>query len=416
MVRHGELVVEIGETTRDALERAAGAGGADRAASSARRARKWESEADDVVSEVRAATERIDEAAWLLELVEAADDIADNLEEAAFYITLLAPGRPSRVVAERIRRMCALVLASARQHLRALYLAGEVQGGGAREDMDAFLEAVYSVVSLERDADQAQRDVHAAIVDQQCEATELFVLVEVTRGLEEAADALMHSAQRLRDQVLGGVVRAGTPARRPTPPGARPSSTTQLGGDLYVIGDADGPLPGPETVGAKAHGLARMVQAGLRVPEAVVLTTALSRRLLAGGSDAELGELLERAAGALEAQTGRRLGSRRRPLLVSVRSGAAVSMPGMLETVLDVGLSELTVRAVVAQTGNPRLAWDCFRRLVESFAGVSTDARSSPSSRPCRRDWPRRKSNAHSTSRREPSRSSRAAISTGSSI
>ena len=309
VVRHGELVVEIGETTRDALERAAGPGGADRAASSARRARKWESEADDLVSEVRAATERIDEAAWLLELVEAADDIADNLEEAAFYITLLAPGRPSRVVAERIRRMCALVLASARQHLRALYLAGEVQGGGAREDMDAFLEAVYSVVSLERDADQAQRDVHAAIVEQQCEATELFVLVEVTRGLEEAADALMHSAQRLRDQVLGGVVRAGTPARRPTPPGARPSSTTQLGGDLYVIGDADGPLPGPETVGAKAHGLARMAQAGLRVPEAVVLTTALSRRLLVGGSDAELGELLERAAGALEAQTGRRLGA-----------------------------------------------------------------------------------------------------------
>jgi pyruvate,orthophosphate dikinase len=370
VIRHGELVVEIGEAARDALERAAGPGERGRAVAAAKRAREWESAADDVVSQVRSTAARGDEAAWQLDLVEGADDVADNLEEAAFYLTLLVPGRPSQPVADQARRMCALVVSSARRYLRALHLAGEVQRGGPREEMDAFLEAVHAVVAFERDADDAQRDVHTAIVAERPEAAELFVLLSAVGGLEEAADALMHSAQRLREQVLGTVVREAAPPRRPGPPTAQPRRAVPSGGDLFVIGDGERPIPDVDTLGAKAHGLARMAAVGLRVPEAVVITTGASSRLLAGRGDHVLGELLEQAAGALEAQTGRRLGSRRRPLLVSVRSGAPVSMPGMLETVLDVGLSDLTVRAVVAQTGNPRLAWDCFRRLVESFATV----------------------------------------------
>ena len=72
----------------------------------------------------------------------------------------------------------------------------------------------------------------------------------------------------------------------------------------------------------------------------------------------------------LEAATGLRLGAARRPLLVSVRSGAAVSMPGMMETVLDVGLNAETVEALIRLTGNPRLAWDSYRRLVQGYAEV----------------------------------------------
>ena len=63
-------------------------------------------------------------------------------------------------------------------------------------------------------------------------------------------------------------------------------------------------------------------------------------------------------------------GSARRPLLVSVRSGAALSMPGMLETVLDVGLNDRAVEGLIRLTGNPRLAWDSYRRLVQGFAEV----------------------------------------------
>ena len=77
-----------------------------------------------------------------------------------------------------------------------------------------------------------------------------------------------------------------------------------------------------------------------------------------------------RGAGRSERSTGLDLGSATRPLLLSVRSGAPVSMPGMLETVLNVGLCEVSIRGLIALTGNPRLAWDSYRRLVESFAAV----------------------------------------------
>ena len=80
--------------------------------------------------------------------------------------------------------------------------------------------------------------------------------------------------------------------------------------------------------------------------------------------------MLARALEALESGTSLCVGSSRRPLLLSVRSGAPVSMPGMLETVLNVGMCDIAVAGMIALTGNPRLAWDCYRRLVESFAGV----------------------------------------------
>ena len=374
ITRHGELVVEIGEATRDELERAltdAGDAGAERDGADAQRAREWEHAADEIVSRVRAYLERTDEPEALLALVEAADDIADSLEDAAFNLTLLRAPGPGPEIAGQLRGMCRMVLASARAHLRAVTLAADVQRGASREEMDAFLEAAHEVVSLERETDDAQRAVHAALVASSPPAADLFVLVEVTGALEQAADALMHTALLLRDQVLDRAVRSQAPVRR-SEAAVAPERVLPSSEDVYVLGETAGPLPGPDTIGAKAHGLARMARAGLRVPAAVVLTTAVSRRGLAGGGqgDQELGELTATALGALEAATGLRLGDRLRPLVVSVRSGAPVSMPGMLETVLDVGLSERTVAGFAADTGNPRLAWDCYRRLVESFASA----------------------------------------------
>src|SRR5208337_2320866 len=73
-----------------------------------------------------------------------------------------------------------------------------------------------------------------------------------------------------------------------------------------------------------------------------------------------------------------RFGAPRRPLLVSVRSGAAVSMPGMMETVLDVGLNAVTVEALIRLTGNPRLAWDSYRRLIQGYAEVVAQLPTAP--------------------------------------
>ena len=131
------------------------------------------------------------------------------------------------------------------------------------------------------------------------------------------------------------------------------------------------PTRGAEAVGGKAWNLMRMGAAGLPVPQGFVLTTDWCRAAHAGEiDDVRLAKALDSGLKTLEARTGLRLGSARRPLLVSVRSGAPVSMPGMLETVLDIGLNSETIDGLIAHSGNPRLAWDSYCRLVRGYAEV----------------------------------------------
>jgi pyruvate,orthophosphate dikinase len=136
----------------------------------------------------------------------------------------------------------------------------------------------------------------------------------------------------------------------------------------------DGPdeLPTKDMVGSKAHNLMRMARRGLSVPPGFVLGTGLCRAYLEAGDAAldGLGEMLERELEGLGVRAGRGFGDPKRPLLVSVRSGAPVSMPGMMETVLNIGLTGATLRGLLRLTGNPRLAADCQRRLVQQFAEV----------------------------------------------
>jgi pyruvate, orthophosphate dikinase len=136
----------------------------------------------------------------------------------------------------------------------------------------------------------------------------------------------------------------------------------------------------PEVAGSKAAMLSRMARLGLRVPPAFVMPTALCRPLGRDGHAAEqaLVEGLSQGVRRLEAATGRKFGDSRRPLLVSVRSGAARSMPGMLSTVLDVGLNAETVRGLIRLTGDPRMAWDSYRRFVQGYAEVVGDAPAAP--------------------------------------
>src|SRR5665811_2261376 len=128
----------------------------------------------------------------------------------------------------------------------------------------------------------------------------------------------------------------------------------------------------PEEMGFKAYNLARMATVGMPVPAAFVLSTAFCRDYYAakGALPEGFRDLLRGNLRELERLSGLSFGGERRPLLVSVRSGAAVSMPGMLDTVLNVGLNDATVAGLVRMTGNPRLAWDSYRRLIQSFAEV----------------------------------------------
>ncbi len=133
-------------------------------------------------------------------------------------------------------------------------------------------------------------------------------------------------------------------------------------------------------MGIKAFNLARMVRLGLPVPPAFVLGTAYCRcwHLEPERTRRRLAVVLKEELHWLQSVTGLGLGDTRNPLLVSVRSGAAVSMPGMMDSLLNIGLCDATVHGLMRLTGNPRLVWDSYCRLVRSFAEVVFGASPQP--------------------------------------
>jgi pyruvate,orthophosphate dikinase len=143
-----------------------------------------------------------------------------------------------------------------------------------------------------------------------------------------------------------------------------------------------------EVMGFKAFNLARMARIGIAVPAAFVLGTRHCAEFLDGGGtlSVETRAQIRSCTRRLEEGSGLGLGSPRRPLILSVRSGAPVSMPGMLDTVLNVGLCDSTLPGLLRLTGNPRLAWDCYRRFVNSFAEVVRGAAPEPFERATREE------------------------------
>lgn len=137
---------------------------------------------------------------------------------------------------------------------------------------------------------------------------------------------------------------------------------------FFLIANGSSELaPGADrqTMGGKAFNLLEMARLGLPVPAALVIGTEYTF-----APESCLLPLNAWGLPAMESATGLKLGDERAPLVVSVRSGAPVSMPGMLETLLNVGLCDRTVPGLLRQTGNPRFVWDAYRRLVQLFGTV----------------------------------------------
>src|SRR5690349_1626989 len=137
-------------------------------------------------------------------------------------------------------------------------------------------------------------------------------------------------------------------------------------------GKAEGKGDMKDTLGGKGAGLAEMTNAALPVPPGFTISTEVCRifyenkNQIGDNIQAEINDAL----GRLEALTEQKLGSPDRPLLVSVRSGAKFSMPGMMDTILNLGLNETTVKAMAARTNNERFAWDSYRRFIQMFGNV----------------------------------------------
>ncbi len=129
-----------------------------------------------------------------------------------------------------------------------------------------------------------------------------------------------------------------------------------------------------DLLGGKGANLSEMTNLGLPVPPGFVITTEACRYYLEQGSTpAGLDEEIAAHLDALEQSMGRKLGDPADPLLVSVRSGAKFSMPGMMETVLNIGLSDESVQGLAKQAGNDRFAWDSYRRLIQMFGKTVLD-------------------------------------------
>jgi pyruvate,orthophosphate dikinase len=140
----------------------------------------------------------------------------------------------------------------------------------------------------------------------------------------------------------------------------------------YVYDFDDAGAAGRELLGGKGAGLAEMTQIGVPVPAGFTITTDACRAYMAEGRQVPAGleEEIDEHVASLEEHTGKRLGDADDPLLLSVRSGAAISMPGMMDTILNLGLSDAAADGLARKTGNARFAYDSYRRLIQMYGEV----------------------------------------------
>ena len=139
---------------------------------------------------------------------------------------------------------------------------------------------------------------------------------------------------------------------------------------VYLFTEGNGKMR--ELLGGKGANLAEMTNLGLPVPQGFTITTEACTQYYEDGrriNDDIQAEIMEYVA-KMEEITGKKFGDHENPLLVSVRSGARASMPGMMDTILNLGLNEEVVEVMAAKSGNPRWAWDCYRRFIQMYSDV----------------------------------------------
>src|ERR1035438_6292049 len=137
-------------------------------------------------------------------------------------------------------------------------------------------------------------------------------------------------------------------------------------------GTADGDGKMKDILGGKGAGVAEMSRAKLPVPPGFTISTEVCNMYFENQNKvpAEVNQQMAEALRLLEERMGQKLGDMANPLLVSVRSGAKFSMPGMMDTILNLGLNDKTVKSLEAKSGNPRFAYDCYRRFIQMYGNV----------------------------------------------
>src|SRR5512135_230706 len=140
-------------------------------------------------------------------------------------------------------------------------------------------------------------------------------------------------------------------------------------------GKAEGHGAMKDVLGGKGAGLAEMTNLGAPVPPGFTIGTEVCNLYYKnrGKVPPDVNREVAPHLGKLQRITGKKFGDPKNPLLVSVRSGAKFSMPGMMDTILNLGLNDKTVEGLITNSGNPRWAWDCYRRFVQMFGATAMD-------------------------------------------
>ncbi|MBR6768767.1 MAG: pyruvate, phosphate dikinase, partial [Clostridia bacterium] len=139
---------------------------------------------------------------------------------------------------------------------------------------------------------------------------------------------------------------------------------------VYLFTEGDASMR--ELLGGKGANLAEMTKLGLPVPQGFTISTEACTAYYEDGkkiNDEIMAQITE-YIGKMEEITGKKFGDKENPLLVSVRSGARASMPGMMDTILNLGLNEDVVNVMATKSGNARWAWDCYRRFIQMYSDV----------------------------------------------
>lgn len=201
-IEHASLIIEVSTVVRDAFLEIPREGTVDFIFRSAKRAKDWESKADQLVRQIRDLTKRIEEAEFFFDLIMTADDVIDYLEDASFFTTLLPSMKLPDPIRAHLGTMADIAARSCQEYLKMLVAAQAVRRQAGQAEMQELLLAVNRVIGLERECDEALRDTQKIILADAGDPKQMWVCMELARLIEESTNSLMKSVYRMHDHML----------------------------------------------------------------------------------------------------------------------------------------------------------------------------------------------------------------------
>ncbi|WP_406656950.1 hypothetical protein V7O62_13955 [Methanolobus sp. ZRKC2] len=199
---HASLMVEMATTVHESLLYIEYGADADLIKRNAIRAKKWEKDADELVSRVRSLSRRIEVAEFFTGLIIVADDVVDYLEEAAFMTTFATSALKSKNIRASLYTMAEIVLKGCQAFLKALYASQYVTRSFNQEEMQNFLKSVNLIFDIEEECDDALRMARTTILKESTDFREAYVAMEIATNIEESTNSLMKAAFTIRDNIF----------------------------------------------------------------------------------------------------------------------------------------------------------------------------------------------------------------------